>query len=261
MDHTYRIIGHVDTSFNGIDHPWPARYTLSDLVAEHNCFVPFRDSYGFAAFFSCRSYISRHLSIHKCTSQELDYLLKCTLMRLGRPHKTSLPALFMRNLTITQELLRQGADPNVSLRLGAGLSNFMYDNSAWGCFFQYATSHVLTSLCEASIKLQSIFLLWEELIERFLSDGAETHISIFISLRSRRLSNFFKHRQVCLVLEESPLSYIQRRITCQVEFLDEAEKDLTRSVDVIKDFATIAWCSSAKTFPSYRTPVAEKRLE
>lgn len=83
VDHTYQVVSQVDASLNGTDLLWYKR-KFSKLLSPPLGFdsFPFCNCPGFAAFFDCRSYISRYLLLHKSPRDELTYLLACAVAGL-----------------------------------------------------------------------------------------------------------------------------------------------------------------------------------
>lgn len=212
VDDVYQIIERVDTSINGPDHDWYGYYDGSRggrLQLER---TPFHEVHGFAAFLGCHDYVSYHRSLGTYSLEDNNYLLACTIhgvmcFSLDTSH---LPV----NCALIEDILCQGADPNLSLDV---CENFLqclykYTISAWGAclYFHRRLARIEGPPLPNGPKLDPVLQCSKALMESFISRNADVNTSIchfihFISGDSKKTS-----RSWMIGIEETPLSYLKR---------------------------------------------------
>jgi hypothetical protein len=174
----------------------------------------------FAAFFGCRTYISRHVSSHDCAPEEINRLLVWAL--LGAMRFDLMPAQLIQYLTIIEILLRQGADPNSSFYLD-GFPLVLFKSkpyfsraiSAWGVFIMI-TALAITQISRMRPEQHTLgrnqtpeYLLLNSLMKLFFSCGADVNTSVISDVGC----TFYRaETHLSLTLEEPPLSILERRL-------------------------------------------------
>lgn len=204
VDLTYLTISHVDTCLNGPGLPWYEHRSAGGGWTER---LPFHDVLGFAAYYGCGKYVSRHITFHSTSREELDYLLACTTIGMKLAHGYRL--LLIMYFTIVDELLGQGADPNLSVEpMFYGFSKHCYHSSPWTLFFEETTAIAKDLGLWESFPM---LLLCNTLIELFISRGANLDIGIF--LQESVILEDSSISYVYFTLEESSLSYYERHFS------------------------------------------------
>jgi hypothetical protein len=144
VDHTYQVVDHVHKSLNGQGFEWREHYTLLEFWDSRMWFVrnsssrpvrvPFHDRIGFAGYLGCFIHIRRHLSMHDSITKELNYLLACTIARVGaKPYID--PAQAELRFAFIGELLRRGSDPNSIFHSQTRVrGSYSSSISAWSAF-------------------------------------------------------------------------------------------------------------------------------
>jgi NACHT domain len=202
VTHSYRVLGHLHVSFQDSARPWHEEFRGEDFRFLMLDQFPFHDCHGFAAFFGCCSYISRYLSSQYCSPEECTYLLKCSVVGLhcfGKEGKQK------RVYSTMGELLRQGANANLSTRLGFSVS-CDFQPSLWGIILVCTIPIVLDDSSDQA----SLSAFCTALMENVLSNGADINTSMFWFC-----SVWVDHsmRSAFISLEESTLSTVERYST------------------------------------------------
>ncbi len=201
VDETFRVMEHVHVNFNCSTAPWYEEYSQMDFDNSVWGRLPFHNHHGFAAYFGCRNYVSHHLSLHNCSLEECDYLLECTV--IGLPGYPQEAGECQRYLGVVEELVRRGANPNLSIHTLLCSGEDLYcEVSACGMVLKY--------LIEL-INRDAIDKNWVAFVKTLVSYGADISTSIFSLWRTDWEAEPIKSRTaVSVELEESPLAYIER---------------------------------------------------
>ena len=225
MDCTYQVISQVDASLNGLKLGWREHYDPVGLDKSKPNRTPYHDCPGFAAFYGQHSYVSRHLTLHDCPLDELNYLLACTVIgfRYPFPGTWDNSVQLIGALITIEVLLHRGADPNLPLHWqDEEWYQYTIELSAWGAFLESSVTRIHELQYPINKRLlreghtlsreqdldQVLSSSWDTVAKHFLSCGADKNTSIFAT-KAIMLSKKFWHR---FVVEESPLSYLDRCI-------------------------------------------------
>ena len=223
---TYEIIERVDASLNGPSLHWFERY--KGFYFEKYSQVgqmPFNDVKGFAAFHGCSSYFLPCEISRQFSQNDISYLFTCAILGLDVPYYGL--AQLSGYFTMLKGFLHEGIEPNKNLT-----SQFIIDSStgpptictfntsAWAHFLKITLWKMLWSDPCAHSKAYSVVneqtttqvspshRPWQELVELFVSEGADVNASII--RRSSLQSTPFQ-----FVLEESPLAYLTIERECK----------------------------------------------
>jgi hypothetical protein len=213
VDQTFQVIQQVHVNLNCSVTPWYEEYFQSDFVGfnrwEHDS-LPFHDCQGFAAYFSCRNFVSHYLSLHNCSLEECDYLLTCTVVGLAERLEPNEEC--NRYYAVIEELVRRGANPNLLMHVR---SWEMYDSlcevSAFGMAFQYLIRNLRDT--DRDRRPPGFYISF---MKTLLSHGADVNTSVFSDYSANREAELTKSETLLKVgLEESPLSYMERHMTSE----------------------------------------------
>ena len=249
VDQSYNVIELVDRSIDG------PSYHSQQIARESRQRPPWGDSHGFAAFCGCSIYISRHLSSHNYSSAESDYLFECSLIGLmGFDERRPQP---IGHFNIIGELLHRGCAPNKYLD-PPSFTKFPITVPAslsfWGAFLQNVVlagkprqlyQRIKGPLpksveparlgkgptSDGHIHNAPLIWLWKALIDSFLSHGADANTSVFELVRTHHPDYHAKPPASpgeYFLVEESPLSYLERKLALEDPSLMRSIGDLLR---------------------------------
>lgn len=230
VERTYEIIERVDVSLNGPSLRWFERYKgfyLRKLSQVGQ--IPFNDVKGFAAFYGCRSYFLPCEISQQFSQNDINHLFICAILGLDVPYYDL--AQLSGYFTMVKGFLHEGIEPNKSLT-----SQFIIDSStgppttctfntsAWANFSEITASKMLWGgPCahskaypvvneQTTTQVSPSHRPWQELVESFVSQGADVNASIIHR-------TFLQSSPFQFVLEENPLAYLTREQECKERHL------------------------------------------
>ena len=268
VGYTYQLIKNVNASLNSPEHQWFESYmgTIYDKIPIVQ--LPFHDCPGFAAFFGCHSYVSRHISLHRYNYQNLDYLLQCTIIGLKLCRANLTDQRFVGQLTIIEDLLYQKANPNSCLPLQDTLGlDGIRDVSAWARFLEddklVASGFSTDDFAANQQRLEQysqLVQLWFRVATSFLLCGANTNTSIlsyqFCDLSETDYAYFAVEKSPISHLTSEPwlLTWMDAKSACILRPSIEALENLLRSHNALPRirFRLIQYGSTLTTTPLER---------
>jgi NACHT domain len=223
ISHSFRVISHVCKIFGSLAVPWYECYKGGDIGWSAIDQLPFHNCHGFAAFFDCRTYISRYLSSHASSRVECTYLLKCSLIGFAcRGFGQSRNGLkHHRFYLMMGELLRQEIDANLPIYLRQSLSRAAYEVSLWGLILLHMMKMVLYDGSDQASQSE----VCASLVEKMLTHGSNINTSMFWEFATPLAGVGLG----LIVLEESALSFIERYRTQKGLHSLKKTTDLLRS--------------------------------
>ena len=230
VERTYEIIERVDVSLNGPSLRWFERYKGFYLRKRSQVGqIPFNDVKGFAAFYGCSSYFLPCENSQQFSQNDINYLFTCAILGLDVPYYDL--AQLSGYFTMVKRFLHEGIEPNKNLT-----SQFIIDSStgpptictfntsAWASFFEITASKMLwCDPCahskaypivneQTTIQVSPSHRPWQELVESFVSQGADVNASIIHR-------TFLSRSPFQFVFEESPLAYLTGEHECKEQHL------------------------------------------
>ena len=221
VERTYEIIERIDASLNGPSLRWFERYKgfylrKGSWVGQ----IPFNDVKGFAAFYGCSSYFLTYEISQQFSQIDINYLFTCAILGLDVPYFDL--AQLSGYFTMLKGFLHQGIEPNKILTSQVISSSWTglptictINTSAWANFLQITGAKMLWGdPCahskaypvvneQTTTQVSPSHRPWQELVELFVSQGADVNASIITHDR------FTAYPFQC-VSEESPLAYLTK---------------------------------------------------
>ena len=230
VERTYEIIKRVDVSLNGPGLRWFERYKGFYLhFRSQDEQIPFNDVKGFAAFYGCSSYFLPCEISQQFSQTDINYLFTCAISGLDVPYYDL--AQLSGYFTMLKGFLHEGIEPNINLTSQFRIYSSTgpptictFNTSAWANFLETTVKKMLWyDPCahskaypvvneQKTTQVSPSHRPWQELVESFVSHGADVNASII-----RRI--FLFEPQFQFVLEESPLAYLTSRRECKEQHL------------------------------------------
>ncbi|KAF7510815.1 hypothetical protein GJ744_005915 [Endocarpon pusillum] len=231
VDQTFQVIKQVHVNLSRSETSSYEEYSRKDfhlLMPWFDTQFPLYDCHGFAAYFGCRNYVSHHLSLRNCSIEEYEYLLACIVggIQCRICENERVEGYF----PILEELVRRGANPNLLARVQTYC--YLSEVSACGKALEYLIPNWRRPGFSISF------------VKTLLSHGADVNTSIFTTFgRFRTGRNLVGDQvpvstksgiQAVFVLEESPLSYVERHMTYEGSDDLKEIRNLLRSHGALK---------------------------
>ena len=225
VERTYEIIERVDVSLNGPGLRWFERYKGFYLrFRSQDEQIPFNDVKGFAAFYGCSSYFLPCEISQQFSQTDINYLFTCAISGLDVPYYAL--AQLSGYFTILKGFLHEGKEPNINLTSQFRIYSSTgpptictFNTSAWANFLETTVEKMLWyDPCahskaypvvneQTTTQVSPSHRPWQELVESFVSQGADVNASIITRDGITEIPFQF-------VLEESPLTYLTKEIIC-----------------------------------------------
>ena len=191
VEHLYYAASHFEGVIDTIpQHPYssPAYTTFS----KSHHYVLFNNIIGFASFLGNKLYVSHWLASCTYAPEDLNYIF--TRAILGMRHLIARGSeSYLPYFEIIESLLRLGVNPNLKFNMRSYPTvELQFEQSAWAAF---------TQVCDELDP--SKYRYWTRVLALFLLQGANTNTSILSDA-------FVSQGKECLIIEESPLSYVER---------------------------------------------------
>ncbi|KAL8795023.1 MAG: hypothetical protein Q9195_002471 [Heterodermia aff. obscurata] len=235
VSQAYEILGYLNESLNGSDH------SLHDFFRyyrgqEPSWYMPFHDCIGFAAHFGQYGYVSKYTARTNRSSQEVEYVLFCTLSGFSCSNKREfigiIPAACAMQdyCKIVMGLAKYSKDPEVNMKTAASaldanwnikLAAFLKSSSVYIHIFTSPTMHD-----ESRLHVIPSLILWKNAVAHFLDRGADANTILQSRIPPLCSDKFVAGRRqgLSFATAETLLGWVERMLAnCDPDVRKEVE--------------------------------------